>query len=154
MNDETMDLRLGAANPISSRTLEALDLAAGEAALGEVLIAESAVVGESGIIARAPRRRRPFLLLAAGAAAAAIVAAVVLLSGGAGRSPEPAYGAELVRYAESTPLLLLELPGWRVKDLEQEHGGDGDLGIVTDQGPVKQRWVTLYWLPASQPGFV
>jgi hypothetical protein len=99
-------------------------------------------------------RRRPILI---GLGAACLVAAIVLvvsLAGGGPDRPSPAYGADLVRYAESTPLLLLELPGWRVKDLEQEHGGDGDLGIVTDRGPVKQRWVKLYWLPAGQPGFV
>jgi hypothetical protein len=47
----------------------------------------------------------------------------VILAGGASEHPSRAYGAELVRFAESTPLLLLEGPGWRVQNVyEAAHG--------------------------------
>lgn len=165
MRDQTIEPRLRAANPLSKRTLEALDLATGEAALGEALIGDSALAAEPSVSARAPRRRRSALLLLGGAAAAVAVAVVLLLSGGAGRSPEPAYGAQLVRFAESTPLLLLEAPGWHVQNVDQWTSGQGTMEFVwgktggrepvattaDDEGSavaspaVRQRWVHLVW---------
>src|SRR5262249_47649560 len=41
--------------------------------------------------------------------------------------PTPAYGAELVRFAESTPLLLLEEPGWRVRNVVQWQQSSGSM---------------------------
>jgi hypothetical protein len=88
---------------------------------------------------RSPRRSRRVLLAAALATGLAAAAVVLLASGGAG-SPTRAYGAEVVRFAESTPLLLLEGPGWRVQDVyEAPHGpyeprgsrGEGSMEFVT-----------------------
>jgi len=68
------------------------------------------------------------------------VAAVAVLSGRASETAPRAYGAELVRYAESTPLLLLESPGWRVADvsetgygpyLPKDSRGAGSMQFVT-----------------------
>jgi hypothetical protein len=158
MSTESFDRELRAANPIGRPVLAALDLGECEAALGQALMAEAVASGAAEThrpeaAGRRRRRRSRGLLLGLGAAAAAAAAVVVLLVGGGhdAESPGPAYSADLVRYAESTPLLLLELPGWRVKDLQQQHGGDGELGIVTDKGPVKERWVQLFWFPAGQP---
>jgi hypothetical protein len=85
----------------------------------------------------APRRplfHRPSLLLAmAVAPLIAAVAVVAVFAGGAG-SPAPAYGAELVRFAESTPLLLLEGAGWRVQHVYQSRtsaGIEGSMEFVT-----------------------
>ena len=47
---------------------------------------------------------------------------VVVLAGGASERRLRAYGAELVRFAESTPLLLLEGPGWRVAERRRGQG--------------------------------
>ncbi len=59
-------------------------------------------------------------MLALGPAALAAVLVVVLfLAGGGSNHPSRAYGAELVRFAESTPLLLLEGPGWRVENVSE-----------------------------------
>jgi hypothetical protein len=124
MSTEKIELALRAANPVGKRTLAALDLAAGEAELGRALVAESALGGEPVAREAVARRSRSAWLLIAGGVAAAATAAVLLLSpGGASPSPEPAYGAELVRFAESTPLLLLEGPGWRVQNVSQEGQG-------------------------------
>lgn len=159
MSTDTLDRELRAANPVAKLILSALDLEDHEAALGRALMEEAIASGaqatDTVTLAAAPRpRSRSLLLGLAAATATAAVVVVLLLGGGHGpESPTPAYGADLVRYAESTPLLLLELPGWHVKDLAQQHGGGGQLGIVTDQGPVKQRWVELNWFPAGQPGF-
>jgi hypothetical protein len=72
---------------------------------------------------KALRHGRPALAVAAGALiVAAAAAAIVLLTGGSSRST-PAYGAELVRFAESTPLLLLEGPDWRVENVYEAQPG-------------------------------
>ena len=124
MSTEKIELALRAANPVGKQALAALDLAAGEAELGRALVAESALGGEP-VTGEAGRRSRSAWLLLAGAVAAAATAVVLLLSpGGASPSPEPAYGAELVRFAESTPLLLLEGPGWRVQNVTQAGQGE------------------------------
>ena len=70
-----------------------------------------------------PRRRRRFALALGSAALAVALAAVLILAGGGSNHPSPAYGAELVRFAESTPLLLLEGPGWRVQNVTEEGQG-------------------------------
>jgi hypothetical protein len=82
----------------------------------------------------ASRRRLPRLALAGAALALAAVIAVVLVLAGGGSDRSRAYGAELVRFAESTPLLLLEGPGWRVQNVnahETREGTSGTMEFVT-----------------------
>ena len=124
MSTEKMGRELRAANPVAKSALAALDLAAGEAELGRALIAEPALGGGPETIHPASRWQRPALVLIAGAIAVAAAAAFFLFAGGAAsESPAPAYGAELVRFAESTPLLLLEGPGWRVQNVSEAANG-------------------------------
>jgi hypothetical protein len=150
MSPERIERELRAANPFAQPSLEALDLAAGEAALGRSIVAESALAGETAARPR-PRPRRSAMVLAAGALAAAAVAAVVLLVAGGGSESQPAYGAELVRFAESTPLLLLEGPDWRVQNVyEAGHGpylprgsaGAGSMEFVTGR-PVQYESIRI-----------
>jgi hypothetical protein len=71
-----------------------------------------------------PSRRPRGTLFALATVTAVAAAAIVLLVGGRGTgSPTPAYGAELIRFAESTPLLLLEGPGWRVQNVSEAARG-------------------------------
>ena len=79
-----------------------------------------------------PRPRHPRrLVLALGSAALAIaLAAFLLLAGSGADRPSRAYGADLVRFAESTPLLLLEGPGWRVQNVNQNDGREGLQGSM------------------------
>jgi uncharacterized protein YodC (DUF2158 family) len=151
MNKETIDRELRAANPVAPGTLAALDLDAAEAALGAGLFGESAQAGESEVAGHAARRRsrpRHTLLALASATAAAVATAIVLVGGGAAtHSPAPAYGAELVRFAESTPLLLLEGPGWHVRSVDEVSGGEGMMQFVSQEPGLAehQRWVDLSW---------
>jgi hypothetical protein len=72
-----------------------------------------------------PRRR--FIALG-GAVALATAALVVLFAVGEDSgSPQRAYGAKLVSFAESTPLLLLEGPGWQVRNVVQWQHGSGSM---------------------------
>ncbi len=127
MRNEKIDGELGAANPIGKSILAALDLAAGEAALGEAILAESAQVEPEVAAVKSRhhpgRPRRALLALTGLTAGAAVAAAVLLLGTGGTGSPAPAYGAELVRFAESTPLLLLQGPDWRVENVTESGQG-------------------------------
>ncbi len=52
----------------------------------------------------------------------------------AGRS-ETAWGAQLVRFANASPLVLLERAGWRVDYANEDSAQDGELHFTTDSVP-------------------
>lgn len=157
MSDEKFERELRAANPVGKPTLDALDLADGEAALGEAIVSEASLASELASATAPRRRRRRSLPVVAGATAAAAVAIVILFAGGgASHSPESAYGAQLVRFAESTPLLLLEGAGWRVQNVTEAARGEymppsrseGTMEFVTGK-PVP--YETLNVTPVGKP---
>jgi hypothetical protein len=131
MKTREMERALSAANPVGRGRLDGLDLEAMEADLLADLEADLSVPLE--LEAPRPRSRRPrrFTFALGSAALAVAVAAVVLLAGGGSDRASRAYGAELVRFAESTPLLLLEGPGWRVQNVYQQGNGEGSMEFVT-----------------------
>ena len=134
-----IDRRVQEADPASSRQMARLELDPAEAALAEAIVTEPRGDGapESSALpwpSATGRRRRGLLGLAGMTAAAAAVAALLLLGGGTSESSSKAYGAELIRFAESTPLLLLEGPGWRVQNANEEKrraGTEGTMEFVT-----------------------
>lgn len=128
MKAREIDRKLREADRFSAREMESLVLDPATAALAEAIVAEPAAPAAAEAAPppwSAPRRHRRGLLGVAGLAAAAIAAAAIILVGSSSQSPTPAYGAELVRFAESTPLLLLEGPGWRVQNVTQYKGREG-----------------------------
>jgi hypothetical protein len=131
MSPNEIDLELREANPLKKRSLAALDLEDAEAALGEALVAQPAneeAPELAGSDTRHGRRRPRSLLFAVGASAVSVVLAAALLIAGSGDTGSSrAYGAEVVRFAESTPLLLLEGPGWRVRNVVQWQQGSGSM---------------------------
>lgn len=176
MKTREMERALGAANPVGRDLLDGLDLEAMEADLLADLEAGFSMSSELGAGRPGVRRRRRFVLAAGPAALAAVIAAVLFLAGSSSDHPSRAYGAELVRFAESTPLLLLEGPGWRVASVSQtgqsvytprSSRGTGSMefvtgpaipsestrisadGKVTGMAPkaVRQRKVELSWSP-------
>jgi len=133
MKTRELEIALAAADPVSPLRLGGLDLAAMEAELLADLDGEQpapAPAGSQAVRERHPRR----LALALGSAIlAALAVAAVLLAGGASEHPSRAYAADLVRFAESTPLLLLEGPGWRVQNANEQRGprqGEGLYGSM------------------------
>jgi hypothetical protein len=133
MNQREIEAALAAADPVDRGRLDGLDLAAMEAELLADLDGEQPA---SGPPAAAPRRHRPRrLAIAVGTAAlAAVAAAVLIFAGQASERPTRAYGADLVRFAEASPRLLLEEPGWRIQNANEERrreGVEGSIEFVT-----------------------
>jgi hypothetical protein len=138
MGGDEINRVLRDADPASRSKMAGLELGAAEASLAEAIAAEPADDGAVENTAPSwpdPRRRRGLLGLAGTAGAAVAVALLLLLGGGGSKSPPRAYGAELIRFAEATPLLLLEGPGWRVQNAVEyydEHSGpEGTMEFVT-----------------------
>jgi hypothetical protein len=129
MNTRELETALAAADPVDQGRLDGLELETMEAELLADLDGEQPALPpiEGDLL---PRRRSRRLGLALGAAALAAIAAIVLLGGGASQRPSRAYGADLVRFAESSPLLLLEGPDWRVEDVNEERRREGIEGSV------------------------
>lgn len=133
MRTDEIDRKLREADPFTAAEMERLELGPATAALAEAILAEPATLAPAEAAPPpwpSPGRRRRGLLGMAGLAAAAVAAALVLIVGGSSKSPSPAYAAEVVRFAESTPLLLLDGPGWRVQNVTQSNGREGLIGSM------------------------
>ena len=119
MTTREIEKVLGAADPVGRGRLDRVDLEAMEADLLADL--ETGFSAQPELEAARPRHRHPrrFALAVGSTALAIALAAVLVLAGGGSDRPSRAYGAELVRFAESTPLLLLEGPGWRVQNVSE-----------------------------------
>ncbi|HJZ36031.1 MAG TPA: hypothetical protein VJ204_07130 [Solirubrobacterales bacterium] len=142
MSTRELKRLLAGADPVDRARLGRLDLAAMEGELtadleGSWPVADPGRATEiraadAGLLPRPYRRRPGNLVLAGGAGALAVivVALVLVLAGGGGGSSSRAYGAELIRFAESTPLLLLEEPGWRVQDVIEQPAREGSVGFM------------------------
>jgi hypothetical protein len=152
MDTRELEPALAAANPVDRDRLARIDLEAMETELLADLDGERP--SPADFVADAPRRRPRRAALALGTAAlAAAVLTVVLMTGGNPEHPSRAYGAELVRFAESTPLLLLDGPGWRVQNVTQDdaEGGYGMMEFVTGK-PVPYESVRVTGTPERQRG--
>jgi hypothetical protein len=140
MNTRELKVSLAAADPVRQSLLDQVDIET----LEVELLAD--LNDEQPASLRLPvetSRRRRKLALATGIAVLAAVIAVVVLAGGSSQRASRAYGVELVRFAESTPLLLLEGPGWRVQDLNEyksREGTDGFMEFVTGKPVPAETW--------------
>jgi len=144
MNTRELEAALAAADPVGDDRLGGFDLEAMEADLLADLDDEQAAPPPlgPGLPRRRPPRRRALAL--ATALLAAVAAAVLILAADSSQQPPRAYGAELVHFAESSPLLLLEGPGWRVQNVNEERrreGVEGSMEFVTGK-PIPDETVT------------
>jgi len=149
MKTREMERALGAADPVGRGRLDGLELEAMEADLLADLEADFSMSPELGAARPRVRRRRRFVLALGPAALAAVLAAVLFLAGSSSNHPSRAYGAELVRFAESTPLLLLEGPGWRVENVSQS--GEGVYIPRSSRGTGSMEFVTGPPIPDESP---
>jgi hypothetical protein len=131
MNAREIEMALAAADPLGPGEREALGRLDFEAMEADLLADVEDEPAAAPYEPRRPRRRPPRLALAGAAlAVAAAIALVVVLVGTGSQRSSRAYGAELIRFAESTPLLLLEAPGWRVQNLDEYKTREGNEGVV------------------------
>jgi hypothetical protein len=138
MRTHEIDQKVRDADRFSTREMEQLELEPATAALAMAILAEPATPAAAEIAApprlTAVRPRGGLLGVAALATTAVVTVVILLLGSGSSGSPSRAYGAELVRFAESTPLLLLEGPDWRVQNVFQakrREGLEGSMEFVT-----------------------
>ncbi len=153
---------LGAANPLPARVAATLPLQVGESDLLRGIVAERFDAPTKAVTVR--HRVRPRIVLSLSVAAAAVAVVMLVPFGGRGGGPTPAFAAALVRFADSTPRLLLQIPGWRVVFVEQDPGIGGEMhfirGRVNAQGmpatslpgeaSLLDRYAQLNWGPMSQ----
>jgi hypothetical protein len=130
MKRREMERALAGADPVDRARLDGLDLEAMETDLLADLAADPSPLPELEAAHPRPRHPRRFVLALGSAALAVALAAVLFLAGGGSDQDSRAYGAELVRFAESTPLLLLEGPGWRVQNVNETSGPEGQQGTM------------------------
>jgi hypothetical protein len=133
MNEREALRLLAAADPVAGARLDRLDFGAMEADLLADIGDGRAALLEAAPAPRSHPRRRLTLALGSAALAAALAIFLIFGNGGSGR-PTKAYGADLVRFAESTPLLLLEGPDWRVQEVTENRtrgGTEGQMEFVT-----------------------
>lgn len=139
MRTHESDAALAASNPVTRQALAGLDLAEADRELlaeilSEPLGADERLVTAVGAPVEAGSRRvhgRGILALSTGTAAlAALILLVLGTTGGPSDQPSSAYGAELVNFAEASPLVLLQSPGWHVQYANEGSDGEGDVEFV------------------------
>jgi len=98
-----------------------------------LLLASSALAHERVAPGRRPGRS-PRLALSLGAGLAAVFIGLSISGVFAGRSAT-AWGAELVRFADASPLVLLDQAGWRIDYANETSAQDGELHFTTAPVP-------------------
>ena len=122
---------LRAADPLPADVARRLELP--DADLVAAIVAEPRVRTRPALV----RRRPPRLVLAA-VVVGLVVAGVALapaFRGGAGVAPRTAWAAELVRFAEASPLVLLDAPGWRVDYADEHSPREGEMRFIHGSAP-------------------
>jgi hypothetical protein len=149
MTDDQLLRLLTAADPLPDPRAAELPLAAATDELRAAITSRDPTaahqVGDDRVSAaggRRPRSRRLGGRRVALVAAAAVTVAVVLAAlpdrGGRGGGPAPAFGAEAVRFAEASPLVLLKADGWRVEYADESSKDEGELHFRTGPTPPRQ----------------
>jgi hypothetical protein len=156
---------LAAANPLSDQSAAALPLHEADVELVERIVAMPVTPAIQRARAGVLHRRRLALLLTVTAAVAAVLA--VLPSDRHDGGPAPAFAAPLVRFANASPLVILQLPGWHVVYTDEAADGFGEMhfvrGAADDNGNPKGasfknqvslagRVASLTWAPRNQVG--
>jgi hypothetical protein len=164
MKRSTLDAALARVNPAPLAVVTALQLDAADDALLAGLLEqprrpdaeESAPVAGDRRLARlrqrmhrdeAAHRRRRLTVARAGTVALAVaVAATLMLAGGSnpGGRPAPAFAAELVRFAEASPLLLLD-GGWEVNYADEQTPSEGEMHFTPGAATGVSGAAELHW---------
>jgi hypothetical protein len=128
MTDTELHDLLSAANPLPAERARGFELTEADSELLAAVVAEPRFERTRARPARRPRRR---VLARAGAAIAATAAVLVVLlslrDGSSDSGSGIAWAAEQIRFAEASPLVLLDAPGWRVVYADEQSRQEGEL---------------------------
>ena len=131
LDDQELDALLRAGDPVDQDALQRAAASTGAQALRHA-VADPA--------AAQPRRRlfRPAVVAAAAVVAVAVPLALTFISSS---SNGRAYGAELVRFAENSPRLLVGADGWRVTRADEEDAQTGEMTFTSGTSHLDVLWV-------------
>ncbi len=149
--------RMAAANPLDRERAAELPVSAAEDALLDALLDEPLPGGrhffrgveEMATTRRGGGRRTGRLALGIAAIASGLLAFLLIFGSDGGRptgQPSSAYAAEVVRFADAAPRLLLDEPGWRVDGLQAAI--ESSMQFVRGEGPEAEEF-SLDWIPSS-----
>lgn len=136
-----LDRRLRAANPVDIDQVDAAPLHAAEEEMLAAILAEEPVRVETASAARRSHRRAWSVAIAVGVSA--VIASVAWLGGGLGGQSPSAYGSELIRFANNSPLVLLA--DWEVGDVIEQTPQEGEMRFFQGVEATAQ----LYWRAGS-----
>ncbi len=160
-----IDAALTAANPLTARDADALPLHVAEVELVQRIVAIPVSPRRARARARVPHGRRLKLVLVVTAAVATVFA--VLPLGRDDGGPVPAFAAPLLRFANASPRVLLQLPGWHVVYADEQADGFGEMHFVrgaadengnprgasfSSQVSLAGRVASLTWAPRNLTG--
>ncbi len=164
MRATAIDAALAAANPVQPGVLSSAGLQDAGAEMLAAIIAEPHVAPSTpGLTHGQDRRvtsrtklwhRTRWLTACATATAVAAVLVVTLAGSGGPDTGTPAFGAVLIRYAENSPLLMLQLRGWQTVDAIEDSPDEGELHYLPEGAP---RWAPeaeLHWRTGRLSGWV
>jgi hypothetical protein len=129
-DDPELDALLVQADPVDAAAVRAVAAGPGATSLREAI----------ADVPASPRRmllRRPAVLGTAAAAAVATVVGITLVNPS---SSNRAYGAELIRFAENSPQLLVGTPGWQVTRADEEDAGHGEMTFASGPASLDLVW--------------
>jgi hypothetical protein len=134
-DDPELDALLRAGDPVDQDTLRIVATSPAAAALHNAITRPTA---------RASSRRRflrPVVLAAAATVATTVTLSVTLLRPS---TSESAYGAELVRFAENSPRLLVGADGWQVTRADEEDASAGEMTFAAGT-----QWLDVVWVDGA-----
>lgn len=151
MRSRDAHAELAAANPFDSERTASLPLSSAEEELLDAVLAEPrpARPATKRLSARLQGRRPRRIALGVAAIAACLLAFFLVFGSDGGRptaQPSSAYASQVARFADSSPRLLLAIPGWRVDGLVG--GVESYMRFVHGDGP-KPEDAELSWTPTS-----
>jgi hypothetical protein len=135
-DDPELDALLRACDPVREDAMQSVAASSASTDLRNT-IAHTATVTAT---ATQPRRRylRPAVLAAAAVVVTAVALGITLIRPS---TSESAYGAELVRFAENSPRLLVGVDGWRVTRADEEDERTGEMSFNAGTQSLDIFWV-------------